>query len=449
MLNCNLSSEIIRLSMAAKCCSASYEREKKAKITSERFVQIGKMLLDSRVIGFCLNYNLNGPHYIEVLTNDTETVTEEDCCWIFEKCADVKRNQNADNALNKTVYSIKKVSNDNVSDFSDEDDFDSIFADFGDDNDKLSCREVFTELLRQNASIQIIAGAEENNNTVEIALPDEMPLRMKAMTALALPGYEVIKSSEAESKSDNSTSLTYSFIEKCAESLLDVLMQKVSKQCEDDSNAALVNCKLIDKIKLEDMDLRLREYNCLKRAGINSIGDLRAMTEEEVRQVRNLGKKNAESIIQKLLEYNVTLNTKTESKAQKAEPPEENKKSALEELDELIGLKNVKEQVKRIAAFARMNEISEIEKSIEVIMDKITSPITSVPGIGLIMAAMIIAEIGDFNNFDSPDKILAFAGLSPSTYQSGKLNNCYAHMEKRGSRYLRYALYNATKYVCR
>ena len=64
------------------------------------------------------------------------------------------------------------------------------------------------------------------------------------------------------------------------------------------------------------------------------------------------------------------------------------------------------------------------------------------------MAAMIIAEVGDFNNFDSPDKILAFSGLSPSTYQSGQFNNCYAHMEKRGSRYLRYALYNAAKYVC-
>ena len=91
---------------------------------------------------------------------------------------------------------------------------------------------------------------------------------------------------------------------------------------------------------------------------------------------------------------------------------------------------------------------TEIEEAIKSIMDKINSPITSVPGIGLNMAAMIIAEIGDFNRFDSPDKILAFAGLSPSTYQSGQLNNCYAHMEKRGSRYLRYALYNVTKYVC-
>lgn len=95
------------------------------------------------------------------------------------------------------------------------------------------------------------------------------------------------------------------------------------------------------------------------------------------------------------------------------------------------------------------SEIDEIETAIKRIMDEeIQSPILSIPGISYRMGAMIIAEIGDFNRFDSADKILAYAGMSPSTYQSGQLNNCYAHMEKRGSRYLRYALYNATKYVC-
>ena len=93
-------------------------------------------------------------------------------------------------------------------------------------------------------------------------------------------------------------------------------------------------------------------------------------------------------------------------------------------------------------------EIEEIENEIKLIMDKINSPILTIPGISYRMGAMIIAEIGDFSRFDSPDKILAYAGMSPSTYQSGQLDNCYSHMEKRGSRYLRYALYNATKYVC-
>lgn len=94
------------------------------------------------------------------------------------------------------------------------------------------------------------------------------------------------------------------------------------------------------------------------------------------------------------------------------------------------------------------SDIDEIEHEIKLIMDEISSPILSIPGINYRMGAMIIAEIGDFNRFDSPDKILAYAGLSPSTYQSGQLDGAYSHMEKRGSRYLRYALYNAAKYVC-
>ena len=94
------------------------------------------------------------------------------------------------------------------------------------------------------------------------------------------------------------------------------------------------------------------------------------------------------------------------------------------------------------------SEIDEIETEIKSIMDEINSPILTIPGISYNMGAMIIAEIGDFSRFDSADKILAYAGMSPSTYQSGQLDNCYSHMEKRGSRYLRYALYNATKYAC-
>ncbi len=93
-------------------------------------------------------------------------------------------------------------------------------------------------------------------------------------------------------------------------------------------------------------------------------------------------------------------------------------------------------------------EIDEIELAINSIMHTLGSPITTIPGIKNRMGAMIIAEIGDFSRFDNADQILAYAGLSPSTYQSGQLTSSYAHMEKRGSRYLRYALFNATQYVC-
>lgn len=93
-------------------------------------------------------------------------------------------------------------------------------------------------------------------------------------------------------------------------------------------------------------------------------------------------------------------------------------------------------------------EIDEIEKEIKKIMDAIDSPILSVPGISYGIGSMIVSEIGDFSRFDSPDKILAYAGCSPTTYQSGQLYSSHAAMEKRGSKYLRWALINAARYVC-
>jgi len=65
------------------------------------------------------------------------------------------------------------------------------------------------------------------------------------------------------------------------------------------------------------------------------------------------------------------------------------------------------------------SQIDEVEAEIKSIMDSIDSPVLTIPGISYRMGAMIIAEIGDFSKFDSPDKILAYAGLSPSTYQFG------------------------------
>ena len=85
-------------------------------------------------------------------------------------------------------------------------------------------------------------------------------------------------------------------------------------------------------------------------------------------------------------------------------------------------------------------EIEKIENEISAIINELRSPITTIPGMGMRMGAMILAEVGDFSCFDSPDQVLAYLGMSPSTYQSGQLNNCYAHMEKRGSKYLRYAI---------
>ena len=75
------------------------------------------------------------------------------------------------------------------------------------------------------------------------------------------------------------------------------------------------------------------------------------------------------------------------------------------------------------------------------------SVIMTIPGIGFINGGMILGEIGDIHRFSSPGKLLAFAGLDPSVYQSGNFQAKKTRMSKRGSRVLRYALMNAAHNV--
>jgi transposase len=96
----------------------------------------------------------------------------------------------------------------------------------------------------------------------------------------------------------------------------------------------------------------------------------------------------------------------------------------------------------RILFFDSQRE--KLENEIAAIMTALHSPVTSVPGIGVVLGASILAEIGDIHAFSSPAKLLAFAGAEPSTYQSGKFTATRTPMVKRGSRYLRNALYLAT-----
>ena len=63
----------------------------------------------------------------------------------------------------------------------------------------------------------------------------------------------------------------------------------------------------------------------------------------------------------------------------------------------------------------RDDEIEDIETAIQSMMAEIQSAITTILSIGVRMGAMILAEIGDFSRFDSPDKILAYAGMPPAT----------------------------------
>lgn len=60
---------------------------------------------------------------------------------------------------------------------------------------------------------------------------------------------------------------------------------------------------------IEELDLSVRSYNCLKRAGINTVGELCAKTEDEMMKVRNLGRKSLEEVVEKLGALSLSLRT--------------------------------------------------------------------------------------------------------------------------------------------
>ena len=60
-------------------------------------------------------------------------------------------------------------------------------------------------------------------------------------------------------------------------------------------------------MSIDDLDLTVRSYNCLKRAGISTVEELTQKTEEEMSRVRNLGKKSLKEVKEKLAELNLTF----------------------------------------------------------------------------------------------------------------------------------------------
>ena len=72
------------------------------------------------------------------------------------------------------------------------------------------------------------------------------------------------------------------------------------------------NHKKVLEMNIDDMDLSVRSYNCLKRAGIQTVEDLTRKSEDDMLKVRNLGRKSLDEVIAKLESYGLSLRNKDE-----------------------------------------------------------------------------------------------------------------------------------------
>jgi transposase len=101
-----------------------------------------------------------------------------------------------------------------------------------------------------------------------------------------------------------------------------------------------------------------------------------------------------------------------------------------------------------ISSIRHFNEqIKLIDKEIKLIMDEHFSYIMTIPGVKYTTGSAIISEIGDITSFKSADSLVAYAGLDPSVYESGEYSANNNKMSKRGSKYLRNAIWTVATII--
>jgi transposase len=88
-------------------------------------------------------------------------------------------------------------------------------------------------------------------------------------------------------------------------------------------------------------------------------------------------------------------------------------------------------------------QVKEVEIAITRLMEQEPQHLTTIKGVGPVLAATLMAEIGDIHRFGSLESLVAYAGIDPSVFESGEFTGRRQHMSKRGSPYLRRALWLA------
>ena len=335
-------------SLSIQACVHSHERRKNTAQACKRFLQAAALLRTQEFLGWQIRTEENGPHRITAFSSANAKASPEDYGWIFSQCAsagdapqaplgDLREGCRWVYALWVTALAPKAVRT------QEEDEYDEY--DNGAPAETASfdpLQDLWKELKKSKVIIRILAKSEPDAacGIVLISLPSEITLRMQTMISLAFPDLSATPINVLEKACVGIDRIGPKHLTRVMSGLLDVLMAEQAGQKTADACSPAASG---DNISIEELDLSVRAFNCLKRAGINTVGQLRTMTDDDFAHVRNLGRKCTEEIRTKLAEWE----TQTAPALQTAS-------GCRETLDELVGLQQVKAQVKRISAFAKL-----------------------------------------------------------------------------------------------
>ena len=340
-----------------------------AFIASGRFLHLAKIVSDTGFLGWQISAEGHGELSSFVFTSTGVNATAEDYNWIFKNCA-VTRPDRASclknlNEENRKAYALSfkpkpteyyELSEDEIYELCDEDFKPSPGGHF---------KELFEMLVDAGAVIRIIADSPEEGEDcglVFISFPEEISLRLRGMISLALPNAEIEDISNLPEAVKDSKHIPNDQFRSIMSNLLYVMISRPAKKTEpaefrqsgetttdigEESGRVLFDQNGGLTASIDELELSVRPYTCLMKAGICTIDALRAMNDEDYQHVRNLGRKSIEEIKEKLEGYFQKHPDYVKTATLKAA-------SYYDMLDELIGLKEAKHQIRKIAAFAKM-----------------------------------------------------------------------------------------------
>lgn len=374
--------------------AAEGDKWERAAETGERFVQAAALLPKQEGLGWQVTPGVDGRHTSVVLYRGAGNVTLRDIRWIFRTYAavgDVPMAA-ADDAACCRVYALQYQPAAKEDDRKKGWEGRVFWVDEYGMGRKKSVQELLDALGEMGGSFCVAAGDGNGGcGRILVALPDEMPLRLRAMLALVFPDTVAVACGQEE---EPAATLPFPFLQCAMAGLMETLTPETSGAGQakpalagraQDDGAAAEALPLASGTPIEVLELSLRAYNCLKRAGIESVEQVRALTDEDFSHIRNLGRKQAEEIKQRLA-----------ATAMAAEPAL-TASGYRKMLEELIGLREVKRQIAQIAAYAKlkrdMERTNKIAAPIVMHMAFVGNPGTAKTTVARI-AAGIFYEIG-------------------------------------------------------
>ena len=219
--------------------------------------------------------------------------------------------------------------------------------------------EMLTELARSEAIIRILTGPMyQGKGLIFVSLPNKMSLRMRTLLSLTFCGVVAEEIDSLNEIPPLPEGLLLDVMKGLLQSLLylNVIKSQEKTYIEDDDlfgefpeeenlKAESGQSNEIAGTPIEKLDLSVRAYNSLKRAGVDTIEKLRTLTDDDYLHIRNLGRKAMEEVKGKLSEH-IAVPT--------VAPLTASNYSNM--LEELVGLQEVKDQINKIAAFARLKK---------------------------------------------------------------------------------------------